>query len=307
LKISNPNPNPNPSQTQAKPKIPPQPQEASHFTTFSTTVTNSIWTNQRIGKFHKNFFKFEYYWTNSTNQLQPQQQMGNSITFIFIEKISIEDKKANQTMSTKISLTLEEDNNFTIVAEQFTAGDAPGGYLVFKIIPDPHKFSQSIFSKLMLQVTKGTFVFTEGKIILFPKSISIDERDTGVNGVIEKITTGSRAHSKGEFKLNDKTWSLNSNFQVIQSGTFKHDEKCEFENYDFIKIELSNKDEKITEENVKTLDSVTFNSFFKIIPRSTGEYNCYVYTMVRSSDSNESFGAFVPGVFPPEMLFKKSK
>jgi hypothetical protein len=160
----------------------------------------------------------------------------------------------------------------------------------------------------MLQVTKGTFVFTEGKIILFPESVKIDERDTGINGVVEKIVNGSRAHSKGEFKLNDKTWSLNSNFQHRgPGGYFIHNEKREFENSDFIRIELSNKDEKISEENVKTLDSVTFNYFYKIITRSAGKSDCYFYTMVGIYDSNEICGAFVPGVFPPEMLFKKSK
>jgi hypothetical protein len=105
--------------------------------------------------------------------------------------------------------------------------------------------------------------------------------------VIEKLTTGSRAHSKGEFKLEDKTWSFDSHYQYLshRGDLTKHDKKGEFENQDYIRIELSKKDEKLSNENLKSLDSVTFNCFYQVIRDGLGDQ--YYYSIsAGSGDSN---------------------
>jgi hypothetical protein len=65
---------------------------------------------------------------------------------------------------------------------------------------------------------------------------------------------------------------------------------------------LSKKDEKISKENFKALDSVTFNWFYEITPE-TGQENNYCYSMIDISKKFRS--AYCPD-FPQEMLMKKN-
>jgi hypothetical protein len=68
---------------------------------------------------------------------------------------------------------------------------------------------------------------------------------------------------------------------------------------------LSKKDEKISKENFKALDSVTFNWFYEITPVFTGQENDYCYSMIDISKKFRSGCVFCPD-FPQEMLMKKN-
>jgi hypothetical protein len=72
--------------------------------------------------------------------------MGNSITFSYTETVT-RSEGAWESSSLKFSLTMEDDNKFTLTSESFNSGDSPGGCRDFKIISNPHKYTQSNFSK----------------------------------------------------------------------------------------------------------------------------------------------------------------
>jgi hypothetical protein len=72
--------------------------------------------------------------------------MGNSVTFSYTNSVS-RNEGAYESISSKISLTMEDDGKFTMITELFNSGDSPGGCRDFKIISDPHKYTQSFFFK----------------------------------------------------------------------------------------------------------------------------------------------------------------